>query len=81
MAAMMVAQWVTNQSTAQSLRSKSGSFAILDVIELRHEWATSPLSADRAHSSEDYLPVGQIDPPFEKSRVPSVINFCQLVMN
>ena len=31
--------------------------------------------------SEDYLPVGQIDPLFEKSRVPSLISFCQLVMN
>ena len=31
--------------------------------------------------SEHYLLMGQLGPPFEKSRVPSVINFCQLVMN
>ena len=30
--------------------------------------------------SEHYLP-SRLDPPFEKSRVPSVTNFCQLVMN
>ena len=31
--------------------------------------------------SNHHLPMGQLDLPFEKSRVPSVINFCQLVMN
>ena len=31
--------------------------------------------------SNHHLPMGQLDPSFEKSRVPSLINFCQLVMN
>jgi hypothetical protein len=40
-----------------------------------------PSPAKEPHESQYYLLMRPFDPPFEKSRVPSVINLWQLVMN
>src|SRR6516165_2387125 len=67
------AQWQTNPTKTGQVRIATSCLTLeVDVGELLESLGR------KWRLSEDYLPVGQIDPPFEKSRVPSVINFCQL---